>query len=72
MKTMQEWEVKFWYWVVKLLPAKIVYFCNCRALAIATTGAYANAEVPKLTAMEVLERYALHAWPPKAAESDKL
>jgi hypothetical protein len=31
-------EVKFWYWVVDLLPKKILYFCVMKVWVDATMG----------------------------------
>lgn len=48
---------KVWYWIVKRLPHKIIYYCCLRMLVHATTNEYSNTEVMKLTAIEAIKRY---------------
>lgn len=48
---------KLQFWFAWKMPKWLVYFCSIRMIANATTGKYSNTEVPKLTAMEALERY---------------
>lgn len=48
---------KFFIKFVRLLPKKLVYFCANEVLAYSTSGKYGTTEVPKITAMECLERY---------------
>ena len=51
-------EVNFWYWVVSLLPKKLVYFCYMHVFAYSTTGDYGDSYVTDMTAMEIINRYA--------------
>ena len=51
-------EINFWYWVVRLLPVKLVYFCFMHVMAHATTGKYGNTVVPELSGMVAVKRYA--------------
>lgn len=50
-------EVNFWYWLVDLLPAKLLYFCFMKVMCHATTGKYGNTNVPELEGMEAVKRY---------------
>ncbi len=50
-------EMDFWYWLVKLLPIKLVYFCFMHVMAYSTTGEYSNTVVPELTGMDAIKRY---------------
>ena len=50
-------EVNFWYWVVKLLPVKLVYFSFMHVMAHSTTGKYENTIVPDLTWIDAVDRY---------------
>ena len=50
-------EVNFWYWLVRLLPNKLVYFCFMHVMAYSTTGRYGTTIVPELSGMEAIERY---------------
>jgi len=50
--------VNFWYWLVNMLPKRLVYFSFMHVIAHATTGKHGNTIVPELTAMEAIERYA--------------
>lgn len=51
-------EVKFWYWVVDLLPRKLVYFCVMKCWVHATTQVYRD-KMPD----EVTWSMAVKAWP---------
>lgn len=51
-------EVNFWYFIVKLLPTKLVYFCFMHVMAYATTGKYSNTVVSELTGVDAINRYA--------------
>ena len=46
-------EVKFWYWLVRRLPKKLVYFFCMHVIAHSTTGD----EVSRLSAMDAVGRY---------------
>ncbi len=50
-------EVKFWYWIVNLLPKRIIYFCFMHVMAYSTTGKYGKTVVPDLSGMEAIKRY---------------
>ena len=50
-------ETNFWYWLVRRLPKKLIYFCFMHVFAKSTTGKYSNTEVTKLTAMDAITRY---------------
>jgi hypothetical protein len=50
-------EVKFWYWLVGLLPKRLVYFCFMSVMAHSTTGKYGDTIVPELTGMDAADRY---------------
>ena len=41
-----------------MLPKRLVYWCAMRMIAHATSGEYSNQEVPGLTAMTAIERWA--------------
>ena len=51
-------EVNAWYWFVRLLPKKLLYFCFMKVMAHATTGEYGDTVVPELTGMDAIKRYA--------------
>jgi len=50
-------EINFWYWLVKLLPKKLIYFCFMHVMAYATSGKYGTTVVPELTGMDAIKRY---------------
>ncbi len=50
-------EVNFWYWLVRQLPKKLVYFCFMHVTAHATTGEYETTVVPDITCMDAVKRY---------------
>lgn len=50
-------EVNFWFWFVKKLPKKLIYFCFLWVMCHATTGKYGNTLVGELTGMDALKRY---------------
>jgi hypothetical protein len=45
-------------WIAWHLPKKLVYWCAIRLMSYATFGKYENTEVPVLTAVEALNRWA--------------
>ena len=51
-------QVNFWYWLVKRLPVKLVYFCFMYIMAYSTTGKYGSTIAPELSGMDAIERYA--------------
>ena len=51
-------QLDFWYWFVDRLPVKVVYFCCLKVMVYATMGKYENTEVPRLSGMEAIKRYA--------------
>lgn len=50
-------QVNFWFWLARLLPAKLVYFSFMRVMAHSTTGKYGNTIVPNLSGMDAIQRY---------------
>ena len=54
---MRIYELKFWYWLVRKLPKKIIYFCFMHVMAYATSGEYSKTVVPDLTCIEAIKRY---------------
>ena len=48
---------KMWFWIVGLLPKKLVYFCFMHVMAYSTTGKYGTTIIPDLTGMEAAKRY---------------
>jgi hypothetical protein len=44
-------------WLAKRLPKRFVMWCYIVVVAHATTGQYEDTVVPKVTAMEVLDRW---------------
>lgn len=50
-------EVKRWYWIVNLLPKKLIYFCFLHVMAYATAGKYSGTIIPELAGMEAIKRY---------------
>lgn len=57
MKNISIRKVKFYYWIVDLLPKTIIYFCFMRVMAYSTTGRYGETIVPELTGMDAIKRY---------------
>jgi len=54
---MKLFEIKLWYWLVGLLPKKLVYFCSMHVMAYSTTGKYGSTVVPELSGMDAIKRY---------------
>lgn len=52
-------EVNFWYWVVKHLPVKLVYFSFLHVMAHSTTGKYSTTIVHELSGMNAVWRYGI-------------
>ena len=50
-------EVNFWYWVIRKLPKKMIYFSFMHVMAYATTGKYGNTVVPELSGIDAIKRY---------------
>jgi hypothetical protein len=50
-------KVKIWYWVVRHLPHKLLYFCYMWVVSYATTGKYSSTVVTELTVMDAINRY---------------
>lgn len=57
MKAMNSKEVGFWYWLVKKLPKKLLYFCFVHVMAYATMGKYGETVVPELSGMDAIKRF---------------
>lgn len=47
----------FQIWLVWLLPRWLIKWATIRLIAYATTGVYGGTEVPKLSAMDALNRW---------------
>jgi hypothetical protein len=60
-KNFEDWKAKgvdqFWFWLARIVPLRLVYWCVVWAGAHATTGQYGDTEVPSLTLMETLHRW---------------
>jgi len=50
-------QVNFWYFLVKLIPKKVVYFCFMHVMVYSTTGKYSSTIVPELSGMDAIKRY---------------
>ena len=50
-------EVNFWFWLVRRLPNKLLYFAFMQVMAYATTGKYGTTIVPELTGMDAAKRF---------------
>ena len=48
---------RLYKWIAWRLPKKLVYWCAIRLLSHATQGKWGNQEVPKLLAMDALNRW---------------
>ena len=48
---------RIYRWVADKLPKGLVYWAAMRMVAHATTGKYADEEVPALTAMDAMGRW---------------
>jgi hypothetical protein len=48
---------RFWMWIAWRLPRPLVYWASIRLLARATVKEYSGQEVPKLKALEALQRW---------------
>lgn len=46
------------HWIARHLPRRLVYWCAITVNAEASTGAYGHEEVPKITMMDALDRWA--------------
>lgn len=57
MRNMSVRETNFWFWLVRRLPKRIVYFCFMHVMAHSTTGKYGDTIVPELTGMDAAKRY---------------
>lgn len=51
------WRVKLWYWVVRHLPKRLLYFSFMHVMAHATTGEYGSTEAPSLSGMDAIKRF---------------
>lgn len=51
-------EVNIWFWTVRRLPKKLVYFCAVHVLAYATTHEFSNQEVSTVPGMAANKSYA--------------
>lgn len=50
-------ETNFWFWLVRRLPKRLIYFCFMQVMAHSTTGKYKETIVPELTGMDAINRY---------------
>lgn len=57
MRNLSVRETNFWYWLVRRLPKRIVYFCFMQVMVHSTTGKYGTTIVPELTGMGAIDRY---------------
>ena len=48
---------KYWFWVSKKVPNKLVYFVLIRAWAYATCGKYGTTNATEITMDEVIRRW---------------
>lgn len=48
---------RFWHFVARHAPDRMVYWCAIVLGAHATTGEYSNQEVPRLTFCDALKRW---------------
>lgn len=49
--------VNLWFWFIKKLPKKLIYFCALQLGAETTTGKHGDTIVPELGLMEAVNRY---------------
>lgn len=54
---MSNFELNFWFWIVKHLPKKIIYFATMHLGSLCTTGEFSSTIVPDLTLMDAVSRY---------------
>ncbi len=57
MRNMSVRETNFWFWLVRRLPKRVIYFCFMHVMAHSTTGKYGNTIAPELTGMDAVKRY---------------
>lgn len=50
-------KINFYFWLVKKLPKRILYFCFVQVVSETTTGIYSKTVVPDLKAMDALKRF---------------
>ena len=50
---------KFWFWLVRMLPRKLVYFSFIEVIKIASTGEN-NCNAARLTGMDAIQKYDEH------------
>ena len=48
---------KFYQWLCKKLPKKLIYFATIQLFSKTTTGKYGDTIVPELTLTDALKRY---------------
>lgn len=48
---------KFYQFLVKYMPKRLVYFASIRLMVNATTGQYSNEETPGVNIMDALKRW---------------
>ena len=48
---------KFYLWIARRLPRKLVYWAAIRLGVSATSGKYSNEEVPALTFIDAIKRW---------------
>ncbi len=49
--------IRFYYWLIKRMPKMLVYLTAIDLIAKATQGKHGNTEVPRLTAMDAVDRF---------------
>lgn len=57
MRNLSVREINFWFWLVRRLPKRLIYFCFMHVMAKSTTGKHGNTIVPELTGMDAIDRY---------------
>ena len=56
--TLREW--KYYSWLIKLIPKKVIYFCAMHVIVYASTGTHLrDKELPLITANEAISQYAM-------------
>lgn len=50
-------ECDFWFFLVSLMPKKLVYFCAVVITAKATAGKYSRSDPATITAIEAMKRF---------------
>jgi len=54
---MNKFVIDMWYYIVRLLPKRALYFSYLHILAHSTTGKYGNTNTAEIPAIEALKRW---------------